>query len=146
MVEEEGTILEIDGDLAILKAERSGLCDSCMTKEACESIGGSEMRVEAVNTIGARVGDRVVFTVSPSELLRAGVVLYLVPLLGFIGGVILGQVAAANFFPDTDADLFSALLGFVLLFLTYGAIRVVSAKTDESGLKRPRIERVINRG
>ncbi len=143
MVEEEGTVLKIEGEVAFLRAERSGACDSCTTREACESTGGSEMRVEATNTIGAKVGDRVAFTVSPSELLKAGVVLYLVPLLGFMGGVVMGQVIAAKFLPGTDADLLSAVLGFVLLLFTYGVIKVVSARADTSGIKRPRVTRII---
>ena len=129
----------------MVKAERSGSCDSCMTKEACESMGGSAMLVEAENPIGASVGDRVAFTVSPSDLLKAGVVLYLVPLIGFIGGVAIGQILARSFFPEADADLLSAAIGFALLLGSYALIRFFTERSESKGPRRPRVARVIKR-
>ncbi|MEE9613614.1 MAG: SoxR reducing system RseC family protein [Thermodesulfobacteriota bacterium] len=143
MIEEKGTILEITGEgLALIKTEKNEACDGCGSKEICRSVGESDMVVEAENPVNARVGDEVVFTVAPVEMLRAGALLYLIPLIGFIAGVVLGQVAVASLAPSWNADLLSAALGFLFVALAFGGVKIYTGTTARESAMRPKIIRI----
>jgi sigma-E factor negative regulatory protein RseC len=143
MIEEEGTVVEIKGGAAIIKAQRTTSCESCMSKDLCHSVTETDMVVEADNPAGAHVGDRVVFTVGAATLLKAGVLFYLFPLLGFIAGIVLGQVLAPAVSSGLNPDLLSAVLGSLLLVLTLLALRLYGRRAEKNRAFRPRVVRVV---
>jgi sigma-E factor negative regulatory protein RseC len=124
MIEEEGTVVEIKGGAAIVKAQRTTSCESCISKDLCQSVTETDMVIEAENQAGAHVGDRVIFTVGAATLLKAGVLFYLIPLFGFIAGIVLGQVLSQTVAPVRNPDLLSAALGFLFLGLTLLGLRL----------------------
>ncbi len=145
MIEEQGTIIEIRNDIAFISTERGSECDSCGSKALCKPGEGEDktMVVEAFNPIEARVGERVVFTVGAATVLRAGMMLYLVPLLSFIAGVVVGQVLGPELLPDTNIDLVSAVLGFVFVAISFVGLRIYGKRVETSKTYRPTIVRVI---
>jgi sigma-E factor negative regulatory protein RseC len=85
-------------------------------------LGRAPVQVWALNQAQAVVGDRVVLGVSEQGLLAGAVALYLVPLLGLVGGLVLGA-SVGRLFPAgavlsrVDPDLmalFGAAIGFAL--------------------------------
>ena len=143
MIEEEGTVIELRQDSALIKAERTTACDSCSSKSRCQTLSDTDAVVEALNTVGARSGDHVVFTVGAGTILKAGVLLYLFPLIGFIAGVVAGQ-AASGFFPASwNKDLVSAVFGFALLSVVYLALSFYSRAAQTKSAYMPTIVRVI---
>ena len=145
MIEEQGTIIEIRSDIAFISTERGSECDSCGSKALCKPGEGEDMTmvVEARNLIGAKVGERVVFSVGAATVLRAGMMLYLVPLLSFIAGVVVGQVLGPELLPDTNIDLVSAVLGFVFVGVSFVGLRFYGKRAETSNTYRPTVVRVI---
>ncbi len=142
-MEEHGIVVQDKKKTVLIKAQRSTACDNCASKRACASGStGSEMLIEAENTIGAKVGDRVVFTVGTGSILKAGLLLYLVPILCFIAGVVLGQTAAKNLFPDQNPDLVSGVLGVIFLSLAFIGLKVYSSFIEKGSAFRPHVLRV----
>lgn len=74
-----GIVTELKNDIATIKVMRSSACgENCAScKGGCSSSG---TYIEAVNSIGAEVGDRVVASVSDSTALVAAFVAYIIPL------------------------------------------------------------------
>jgi len=142
-MEEEGVIIRLGGSRAYIKAEKSGACNKCSTKDACESMSSTEVLVEAENTIGAMVGDRVAFTADTGAVLRSGAMVYLIPLAAFIAGVVIGQVYTDMISKDWNADLVSAIIGFALLGATYFGIYLYNKKDRSSGSYAPKVIRII---
>jgi sigma-E factor negative regulatory protein RseC len=70
----------------------------------------------ARNRAGAGVGDRVVVGVSEAGLVTAALAAYLVPILGLVGGAVLGQwVGGSAVGAAADPwSLLGAILGFLL--------------------------------
>jgi sigma-E factor negative regulatory protein RseC len=99
--------------------------------------------VEAENTIGAKVGDKVAFTANARAILRAGAAIYLLPLIAFIAGVVIGQVYTDMVSPKWNADLVSAIVGFAFLLATYVALYIYNKKTKDENTYTPKITRVI---
>ncbi len=142
-MEEEGIIIKLRGIHAYIKAVKSGACNKCSTKDACESLNETEILVEAENTIGAMVGDKVAFTANAGSILRAGAMVYLLPLIAFIAGVVIGQVYSDMISKELNADLVSAIIGFVLLLATYLGLYFYNKKSGGRNTPMPKIVRII---
>ena len=148
MIEENGTIIATSGSgeagTATIKAKRSEACEGCGTKDMCHDSDGESAKLEALNPVGAKVGDEVNFTVGTGTVIRAGLLIYLFPLIGFIIGVVLVQALADVALPKTwNADLASAALGMALMILTYLAISIYSKRSGEDLSRMPKITSII---
>ncbi len=142
-MEESGVIVQLKGTMALIRAERSSSCDSCAQKKSCHGgSSGTDAFVEAENRVGARVGDHVVFTVSAGSVIKAGLLLYLFPIISFIIGVVLGQTVAARLLPGQNPDLVSGVLGAVFLALAFAGLKIYGSLADRKRSFRPQILRV----
>lgn len=143
MIEEQGTIIRIVSGIAYISTEQGSECDSCGSKALCKPGEDKSMIVEAQNPIDAQVGERVLFTVGAATVLKAGMMLYLVPLLSFIAGVVVGQVLGPKLLPDSNLDLVSGILGFVFVGASFLALRIYGKRAETDAAYRPTIVRVI---
>ena len=145
MVEEQGIVVDIKDDKAIIKTERGSTCEKCQAKDLCQSIGGgNEMLVEALNPVNAKIGNRVMFKVSAAMLLKTSLIIYLVPLFGFISGVVIGQELAGYIYPKLNPDLASGIFGVLFLGLAFFSIRIYGKSVENKQGFRPVIIRIIN--
>lgn len=90
MTESEGTVVRVDRDYLWL-----GVDNGCSGCDKISNCGAGESRLQRVrNTIGARIGDRIVVTVPDGAVLKAALYSYLLPVLltlvGVAGGTSLG--------------------------------------------------------
>lgn len=144
IMEEHGTVVQRKERTVVIKAERTTSCDNCASKKSCHSGAGAdnEILIEAEDLLGAKVGDRVVFSVSAGSVLKAGVLIYLVPVLSFIGGVVLGQTVITGALPGYNADLVAGVTGVVFLALAFLGLKGYGALSERKGSLRPRVLRV----
>lgn len=97
MIEEQATVVSVDGEMAELAIARRNACGSCTAKGGCgTSLLSSlfpqrQLRLRLANTVGARPGDRVVLGLDEGQLQRGSLLLYAVPLLGLLLGAIGGE-------------------------------------------------------
>ncbi len=144
MVEEQGIVIDIKAEKAIIRAERGSTCDKCQAKDLCQSIGsGNEMLLEADNPINAKKGDRVLFKVTAAMLLKTSLILYLVPLFAFISGVVIGQ-ESAKYISGLNPDLASGIFGVLFLVISFFSIRLYGKSKENKEGFRPVIIRIIN--
>jgi len=91
--DEEGIIIEIFvNNIARVKVGRHNECKNC---GACP--GDNSVVIEAKNPIGAKVGQRISFQMKDTNMLMAAFVVYIVPLIAVVIGVLVGQVIAKMF-------------------------------------------------
>ena len=143
-MEEHGIVIEKKGRIAVIRAERTTSCDSCASKKSCHSPGAAdnEILIEADDPIGVKAGDHVVFTVSAGSVLKAGFLLYLLPIAFFIGGLVLGQTVLTGVLPGYNADLVTGVTGLVFLGAAFLGLKGYGAVADRKGSLRPRVLRV----
>lgn len=140
MVEEHGKVLSVKGDVAIVQVDRGTGCDSCITKEFCKNLSrNDEMIIEATNQVGAKAGEHVELLFNPGEMIKAGMLFYLIPMITFIAGVILGQ----NIDTGLNKDLVSLILGLAFLVFTYTGIRVYGKISTKNARYKAAVLRVI---
>jgi sigma-E factor negative regulatory protein RseC len=139
-MEETGTVIEVMDRTALVSTQAKGVCHSCSARGICHMSGQKEtMEVEAWNRLGAAVGDRVQIRISGRSALTAAFLLYLVPLLGFLVGVWIGQKVTGN-------QVWAVVIGLGFLAAVYGGIRILDRRIDRSARMRPEITRIVVRG
>ena len=143
-MEEHGIVIEKKERIAVIRAERTTSCDNCSSKKSCHSPGAAdnEILIEAEDPIGVKTGDRVVFAVSAGSVLKAGFLLYLLPIAFFIGGVVLGQTVLAGGLPGYNPDLVTGVTGLVFLGAAFLGLKVYGSLSERKGSLRPRVLRV----
>jgi len=144
MIEELAIVVKIENHQVWVEAAQNSACGGCQQKASCTTKAfGSILKKKSVpvdSGIQLKTGDEVMVAIDESLLLRASLLLYLVPLIAlFTGAGIADWLLADNIL---YADLWiagSALLGFIfslwlinkaqsLLILNYYARPVVVRK------------------
>jgi sigma-E factor negative regulatory protein RseC len=120
MIEETGRVVAVDGDLAEVETWRRSACGHCAAgQQGCgtsllaQVFGNRPSHVRVLNRIRALPGDEVVIGVEEGAFLRATALLYGMPLLGLIGGAMLGKWLAlhSGLMGGEPASLLAGVLG-----------------------------------
>lgn len=144
MATEEGLVfkLGVSGvETAWVRTTRSSACKACSSRQTCQGeASGKEMEVEAINTAGAKVGDRIVLNINTSSLLKATFLLYVFPVLAMIVGALIGQSIALN--KGSDPSGMSALFAFLFFGLAFVVIRMTGKRLSKDASYKPEIIKV----
>ena len=145
MATEEGIITALNSNaMAIVKTTKTGACAACSARGACNvSESSTEMEVEARNSVGGRVGDRIILSIDTSLLLKAAFLIYLFPVLLMLAGAIIGLKLGQLF--DSNESVFSAITGFLFLFIAILFVKTKGNKLSERDEYRPEIIRIVRR-
>lgn len=88
-----GTVIAIRGEYIEVQAPRESECSSCGLKDSCANNSLKEgQKIWVKNTIGAEVGDYVEFEFKESDLNRGLFIVYGIPLVFIVIGVIIGSI------------------------------------------------------
>ena len=144
MATEEGIVFKLgsaEAKTAWVRTTRSSACKSCSSRNTCQGeASGKEMEVEAMNTAGAKVGDRIVLNIRTSSLLKATFLLYVFPILAMILGALIGQTIALN--RGSDPSGMSALFAFGFFGLAFLVIRIAGKRLSKDTSYKPEIIKV----
>ncbi|UCH97536.1 MAG: SoxR reducing system RseC family protein [Candidatus Aminicenantes bacterium] len=143
MSTEEGTITKVSDNKAWVKVRRSAMCDACSCKSACSILGSGEtMEAEALNTANGQIGDRVLLKIPTSALWKISFILYMVPVIFLISGVIIGMKLARNY--AVEPELGALLLGVTGCILSFFPIKLFSHHVRKNKEYTPEIVKVIS--
>jgi sigma-E factor negative regulatory protein RseC len=120
---EVGKVLAVDGKNATVQIKRSAACGKCGMCQVSED--RKTVLAKPKNTPGAKVGDTVQIEMAFSSLMKASLVVYLIPLVFFLAGCVIGfyLLDIASFGPNNPVVAF--LFGIILLALSYGGIKLM---------------------
>ncbi len=114
-MERVGKVIEKRGNKAMVVMRRHSACDKC---GRCGGIlGGPDIKdshVMVENPIGAGAGELVKIEVDDGKLLLMSFVLYMVPVLALVAGILLGTVLAPAINYTGDHIFFSVGSGLLL--------------------------------
>ena len=99
------------------------------------------MEVNAINSVGAVVGDRIVLSIDTAPLLKATFLLYVFPILALLIGAFVGQALAANF--QMDATNLAVLSGLLFFAAAVFFMRRHANRMAAQDAYRPKIIRII---
>jgi sigma-E factor negative regulatory protein RseC len=147
MAIEKGVIIKLGPNgtqTAWVKTLQPSACKGCTARKDCSSAsGGQEQLVEAVNKVGAQVGDIIQIYMDTALLLKAAFLLYVFPILCMLAGGAVGHAASKGLgMPSSWPSMVAAVGCFI------GAMVLVRIRAGRMALKmayRPKIIRVIGR-
>jgi len=116
-----GVVVENKMTTAKVLIQRHSSCGSC---KGCR-LGNEdfELEVEAINQVEAKVGQRVEVVMDEESLLQAAFIAYTIPLIALLSGIILGGKLLTYFDIVDYHEIFTAMIGFTLMGLTFLIIR-----------------------
>ena len=143
MATEEGIVTKADSSTAWVKCTKSAACESCSAKGFCDTMGGSEdtVELEAINAVGAKVNDRVTISFETSSLLKVSFLVYMIPVLFLILGVIIGNKIALIF--NYDQSIFAMLVGFLFLVASFFFVKAKGRELSKKDTYQPKIIRIL---
>lgn len=145
MSSEEGTITKVNGDKAWVLVRRSEMCDCCSSRGICHTLGGGKnMEAEAINTAGARVGDRVRIKIKTGILWKISLLFYMIPVLALVLGALIG-IRIGNQI-HWDPEMVSALSGILFAGLSLVLIRIIASRLQHRKEYIPVIDKIVSRG
>lgn len=115
MIEAVATVREVDGPRVLVEVQRRGACGGCESSGSCGTSalgkwlarGTSQLRLRT--SLPVRAGEAVVIGLEEAALLRASLLLYLLPVLCLIAGALGGAALAGTGAGDWLAVLGGAL-------------------------------------
>ena len=129
-----GEIKEVHGSKMTVEFCNHESCENC---HGCE--GGQSTAVLEMDASG-RVGDFAEVEMPTGNVVKASLLVYIFPLLGFLAGMGIGEAFLPQYAP-----LSSAVLGVLLLLLIVFLVHKGEAKRVSNPVWQPTLVRVIPR-
>ena len=134
---EQGLVIEEHGDMVKNQVGRHNDCQSC---GACP--GSQHIIIDAVNTLGAKKGQRVAFEVRETSVLKGAFMVFVLPLIAAAIGAFLGWRAGEAWSYDLTH---AAIAGGLLLFLvSLGAVRLFDRSVARDQSMKPVIVEILS--
>ncbi len=126
-----GVVESTNGEKAMVGLTRHTACGEC---GACQ-MGKENLnrRVEALNPLGAKVGDRVTMEMEDQKVLKAAFIVYIIPLIVLIVGMILTNLALVYFQISDMVELYGFLVGLVGMGISFLIIKKREDKLTAQG-------------
>lgn len=134
-------VVDLDDDMVTVKVQRHAMCEKC---GVCNLgiVSSNEKTVKVENTLNASEGDYVSLGIKSGAILSASFILYVVPLLTFFLGLVLGNIYGDEVGMATD--LFSGLLGITFLVITFVIIFLYDKRVRGTNKFKPYIIRIVD--
>lgn len=146
MIEEQATVVQVDGDIIVVEAMVKSTCNACEQQSTCGT--GSVARafshkmqtLELSSPVPVSVGDTVLIGVHENSVLTASFLLYVIPLVTFVF-VFLGiQVMFGESLHELVVLAFSAMP----TWLSFNAVRKHCQRLDKGRFQPVILKRVVS--
>lgn len=127
-----GLVVAAGDGKATVRIVRSDACGKC---NACFSFGKNEADIELDDPIGVAPGDRVRIELHGKSVFRASLLMYGIPLVALIAGVLIGSIWG---------DLYAAICGVALAAGTFFIFRALEPKLSRMSTFKPRIIEAVD--
>lgn len=117
----------LDNSNAMVLVKRHSSCENC---NACKMGNGEEktIEIEAINRISASAGQTVTVDMEHQNVLKAAFIIYVIPLVALLVGVILTSRLINTFNVAGNVEMISALVGFIFMAVAFLVIKKKDSK------------------
>lgn len=141
-MKECGLVIEVIGSNAVVNIKRKSACGHCKSCEMGRS-DAKEINVVAKNEVGAEVNDNVNIIMDTPDVLKAAIIVYMIPLVALGIGVGVGSLIAKSI--NMEADIVGILMGFLFMAVSYIYVRKQDKKLAETKKYEPIITEVLGK-
>ena len=142
MIEEEGIVVEVTGDMAKVSIVTKSACEKCSASEICHP--GEQEHMEAANPLGAQKGQKVKVVIAPQVYLKASIILYGIPMAVFIASAIIGKNLGLRYGTVAGSDLWAFIAGTASMVVSFLFIRMYNKKVEKTPQYKPIIVEIIS--
>ena len=142
MIEEEGMVAEVEGDIAKVAILKKSACEQCAASGVCHP--GDQEFLEAANPLGAKQGQKVKVVLAPQVYLKASIILYGIPMTAMIAGAIIAKNLTLPLVGDSRSDLWAFVSGVVCTAVSFLFIRSYNNKVQKTQKYKPMIVEILS--
>ena len=127
MIKQQGSVVSLSGDRALVETEPVQHCEACAAGRGCGAglfarlLSSRATRLEVPNDLDVAAGDRVTVGVDERGLVRASLRLYGTFLMALVGGAAAGHALASS--QGWPADPVSVLVAGVAVVMAVFVLR-----------------------
>lgn len=124
-MKQTGIVFELNDDKAKLIVTRLAACGSSC--ESCSAHCGENKQeyINVKNDLGLKIGDRVEITTDSKAVLKYISLVYGLPLIFLISGVVIGMLLNLK-------EIYSLLVGFVFMIVSFIIVKTVDNKNGSN--------------
>lgn len=141
MVEEIGTVKSIEGMMATVEVVKKSMCEGCSASCREED---QRMEIDALNQVGAKVGQTVRVSVEALSYLKGTIIVYGLPALALVLGAVIGRNVISKLIPGSDPEMLSGVFGIGSFAVTFVAVKVWTTAVSKRPKARPVIAEILN--
>lgn len=149
MVTEKAQVVAVEGDHALLQAQRQSSCGSCSVKSGCGTsvlasvVGQKVTQLKVRNTLGAKPGDEVLLGMADQALVTGSLLVYMLPLVMLLLGALAGEGLAQ--YHGLNAEWMQIAGGVSGFVLAVWLVRFLLRKTSAGAQMQPVMLRILTR-
>lgn len=142
MIEEEGIVADIEGDIAKVAIVKKSGCEQCAAAGVCHP--NDKEYMDALNPLDAKKGQKVKIVVAPQVYLKASIILYGIPMAALVAGAIIAKNVALRYAGETRSDLWAFIAGMICMVVSFFFIRVYNNKVEKTQTYKPVIVEILS--
>ncbi|HWR71847.1 MAG TPA: SoxR reducing system RseC family protein [Nitrospirota bacterium] len=143
MIEEEGIVAEVSGDVAKVAILKKSACEQCAASGVCHPGEGDQDLMEALNPLDAKKGQKVKVAIAPQIYLKASLILYGIPMASLVGGAIIAKNLAIKFGAEAQSDLWAFSAGMLCMIVSFLFLRRYNRKVEKTQEYKPVIIEIL---
>ena len=144
---EKACVVDVTGDTAKVVVTRHSACSKC-NKDCILGMEDSheqdEMYVEVKSKKDVEVGDTVSIELKDSSLVLGSLMIYLIPLLFFVGGYFIGA-RLSWLFGTLSAEVTGILSSFIFLYFSYRLTKQIDKRISKSEKFQSEIVNIVSK-
>lgn len=116
IIGESGEVIGKEDKYLIVKMQRKEACAKC---RACTAgMKTEDMIIKAMNLCNASVGDKVDIVLDNADFMKATLIMYGIPFIGFMAGIFAGYYISLNMGLNNN-EIYGIITGILLVIITY---------------------------
>ncbi len=126
---EKGLVVNTKDHLAVIRMTRTEACGQC---RAC--LAGMKKEEMIIEECNAKVGDWVIMELRNNSFIKAVMIMYGIPMLALMIGIVLGYYVLYPYFP-MDREVLSFAVGILFTLLAFLWIRSKESTWDKKKIR-----------
>jgi sigma-E factor negative regulatory protein RseC len=142
----QGKVTALEGDMARVEVSRNAMCDSCHQQSSCNvnMLDSSRDSMATVrNPLGAKPGNKVEIAIDEAVLVRGSAVLYILPLVFMLLGLLLAMALKDRISLGMGEDMLALVAALVGLVVSLPVVRAWSSRSRYLAANVPVITRIL---
>lgn len=143
LLKEVGTVKSLSKEYAKISMQRSAACEGC---KACRmGMEENEMEIDVLNLCDAKIGDKVEINLDSPDVLRAAMIVYGIPLLGFLLSMYISYTVLIKMNFNTGVEAIAFFIATFVMFIIFTIIKSKDKEFKDSKKYTPTITKIVQK-